>query len=815
MIIVPSLWQHIAYRKSNRIGLPRLENIVLPRPKLLRDALAEELIWLVGPPKIGKTLLAHYLAYFHAIGRTTSCDGDIFVSFEGTTECFRALDLLLELPMPSVVSLILEDPLSETHAQSQIPFLERLAALRSTRPDLKIILTSRPLPYLTVEGLLPTDLATRTPATLNEWYDPRDLLSHYADSIPYFTLELAARLACPALVLQYRDHHVLPGSPDQRNATRHRYESAADDITLDKLGLLETDEELASLSMILRLQEYSFSLPTREEVDSLIGKPVDEIPRAGLVAVTFDFDGETRLRFEHATTREATDLLLKCELEKEFPRVGHLIASRRSRWLNDALEQWKAEDLAAAGDWAAFDMIDETVVAEIAARVIAASGGSDSALGRIKDLDFDLWTAQDVAYELADRWSQYSRSESARALVAQIARDRAALGAYAILEALLYVRGKEVVDLWRWVDDSYDALVSAGPPWPRELLLGIDALAWRWPPDWRVPGDWSRRFLEQLTPKDDAWALIRFLRAYHPDGLRHLVQICPRFDDSVRRDEGVEWTKAQAETALWLLRWHFIHQCRARARLAHQPWLAQQFLCRSFHPAIVDPDRDRSVARLITSFSVVPSSLGWGYFLGENVRAVDPTGFGDNSLEAARESLTQAGSQDAGVIASVLTYAPDERLAGSVLQHFFDPIARESLFSAMVDGLVVDSVRLVEPRFSFRRSLTSVYRACGIQWPKLQACLPAQDLFDEHLEFDVEGLVRRIEEATRRHPFTTDPSLSGFVGILLHRVRNGDLRMLDPLEHRNLAGGPAVDPYTLLFESAIARLATSSKGEGS
>src|SRR5579864_1622598 len=196
MATARSLWEHTAWRKNNRLGLPRLESIVLPRPKLLRDVLAERLIWLVGPPKIGKTVLAHYLAYSDLMGRAANFDGERFLGFEGATECLRALDLLLEVATPSVVALVLEDPLGETGTQDHVTFIERLAALRNVSSELKIVLTSRPRPYFGVEKLLPDGLATRTPATFDEWYDPEDLLLHYAATIPDFTRELAERLAC-------------------------------------------------------------------------------------------------------------------------------------------------------------------------------------------------------------------------------------------------------------------------------------------------------------------------------------------------------------------------------------------------------------------------------------------------------------------------------------------------------------------------------------------------------------------------------------------------------------------------------------------
>lgn len=805
-----SMWERLTWHKNNMLSLPVLESIALPRPELMRSVLAESVVWLIGPPKIGKTLIAHYLAYVHALGKVTADMADLILTFEGTGDSAIGVDFIMEASLGPTAVVIFDNPLGVTEARDAGTFVTQLSRLRTARRDLNIILTSRTAPYFAVRTELnDRNLGASTPATFGEWYDPDALLLRYAPEVRDLDHDLVVQLGCPALIAEYRDHGVLPGSKRERAAARRRYGSASDDITLDKLNVLESREILAAAAMVLRLQEYAFSLPSSEDIASLLDVPLTAIGDLGLVASRFQFDGEERLQFEHATTREAAELLLTAEIDAGLPRLAGLIASGRSPWLQHSLDLWRAERAAATASWTSLRALDEVLIAAVAPQILAVSQGASEAIDLVSGLEIDAWTAQDIAYELAANWSHYSAYHAAQELANQLAEDRHASGAYALLEAVLYVRGNEVAELWGLVDRAFATLQSQSAPWNRELLLAVDALAWRFAPEWHRETGWVSRFLNELAVEDDGWALVRFLRGYHPDGLQSLADWSDSLAAAVRRDGNHQWTKGQGEVGLWLLQWHFVHQCRARAQLAHQPWVTQEYLCRSFHPAVVRSDRDQSTAELIRAVSSVRQrDSGWGFFLAENVRAIDAASFGQLSFDEARDSLMTALPGDTGVLSAVLTYAPEELYPDLVRRHFESEEARSHLFGALVDGLVVDGVRLLEPRFAYRRSLANIYRACGIDWPSLKRALPSGDVFDEQRRFNVERVIRQMEHAARDHPFVNDARQRALVDEVLRRVKGGDFRLLEGVEHRSVhrRASEKPDSYTLLLESAVVRL---------
>ncbi|MFB8282778.1 hypothetical protein [Nocardia colli] len=792
----------MTWQKGNMLNLPPLDQIVLPRPAVVRRALAEDLIWLVGPPKVGKTLFAYYLAYFHAINHISERDDDLILAFEGPVDSARGIDLILEIGVGPAAAVIFDDPLGVTETRDSTAFLDRLVSLREGRSDLAIVLTSRIAPYLQAEPLVRSrGLDRRTEMTFGYWYDIDDLARRYKG------VDVAAgdreAFACPSAIIQYRDHGIGPSSPSQREATRLRYGGASDDTTLDKLRALEVHPTLGLIAILLRLQEYAFSLPTADEISHIIGIPFERIDNAGLVASTFVFDDELRLRFEHSTTREAAELLLNREVAEGLPRIVELIESGRSTWLAHAVELWNAERAAATHDWARLREYPTHILTAIAAQILSVSGGTDEALDVVASLDIDPWTAQDIAYELAAGWVRYSEAPRARRLLEQLVSEQHADAAYALLEALLYVRGPEVAELWNAVDTAFQAQVSVGAPWSRELLLAADAFAWRFPPDWRPAARWSAQFFESLKPADEGWALIRFLRGYHLVGLDSMMRAIPALRRAVDIDKGHEWTQHQAEVALWLVRWHFVHQCRARAQLAHQPWITQQYLCRSFHHSDISSDQDENAAELVRALS--STSAGWAFFLAENLRAIDPAAFGPQTSAASRLALSEASPRDAGVLAAVLTYQLYEGYSELVLRHFDDEQAQDALFEVLVDGLVVDGTRLLEPRFTFRRPLAHIYRSCGIAWESVKQSIPTSDVFTRSREFDIDGLTQRLEAAAREHPLRQETSTGRLLDEVLRRAKSGDLRLLNHNDHS--AGS---DPYAALLTSAVGRLKLKS-----
>src|SRR5262249_3607045 len=154
-----------------------------------------------------------------------------------------------------------------------------------------------------------------------------------------------------------------------------------------------------------------------------------------------------------------------------------------------------------------------------------------------------------------------------------------------IFEACLYMRRAVDEHLWHQV---YAALgeLSRDPQGHREVALAVDALTWRPPPEpYRNP-PWPRDFVRSSKPSEARWALLRFLAGYHGAGLHELD-----VEELLRQDLTVSWTEEQAEFAAWLVRWHFIHQSRARAQFARQPWVDKDFLCRALHPTPTKQDQ--------------------------------------------------------------------------------------------------------------------------------------------------------------------------------------------------------------------------------
>lgn len=774
-----SAWEIMLARSRVPQAVPPLQEVVVPQAALVRQALANDVLWVVGPPKVGKTVFAHYIGYLRALARKDIPLADRMAIFEGATGVARGLEGLLEGPDKPLAVLLLENPLGTDDGQLAGQVAALLERLRRERPNTPVVATSRHHPFLQARKVLPAQFACHTKMSLSEWYRPKDLFAWYKDSTPGLTLDLAEELACPALVVQFRNHGVKP-TPGRRVETRRKFGEASDEITLDKVAMLSHWPELRELAMLLLLQEHAFALPTVDDISSLLGQPVGTIDHLGLVATTFTFDGSQRLRFEHSTTRDAADLLLRQELTEGMPRLRPLLDQTAASWPRRAFELWQAERRACDGQWDDLKATPSHVLSDVAGQLISHAKANEHALNIVSGLDMDPWTAQDIGYSLANGW-QLPAPVASRRLATRLSGDRPARGAYALLEALLYVRNGEVSDLWSTVEREYTALVDDGPPWDveplRTLLLGVDAMAWRPPPADRTTS-WFRAFLAKLSPDDDAWALVRFLRGYHPDGLHsYLASQSAELASAVERDKGTHWSPEQGVLGRWLVQWHFVHQSRARAQFAHQPWIAQEYLVRTFHLTTVDEDRDRDAAELVRSVAGAPGSQeGWGYFLMENLRAVSPATVGPETRQAGKDALRAANPHDQGVLAAVLTYEPEPALAELVAGHYAEEAAREVLFDALYRGLIIDGTRLTEPRFSHRRELAAVHDACGIVWKGLAGAILDSPFFDAAGRLNIETFVQHLERAVAAVDLGANPPLQQRVDEVLERSRAGDLR---------------------------------------
>lgn len=811
-----SLWDKLADHKNNILDLPPLERLVLPVPAIMSGLLRRGPSWIVGPPKIGKTVVAHYAAYLTCLWVDTVSNKPCVMTFDGGPECSRAVDLVLEAPYSDGLgAVVFENPFGADAMRPNSVFLRQLKLLIEERPEIKIFVTTRPGGYLKYRNSIEEVLEYRTPLAFSEWYSAESLL-RYAHLRGAATLnrETVIRLGAPALVHDFIFHSANPGNARQRATLRRKFGKDLEDVTLDKLALLRQDRELGLLAGLVRLQEYAYSLPSVEELSRLSGFPVEQHPHLGLVAIPYTFDGLKRLRFEHATAREAADLLLRTASEDDFADLrAKLDGKAHLSWVERSIELWSARQDIVAGNWDAFHARDEEVRGTLVTDVLSLSGDAmNVAVNSISQINYDAWTAQDIAYEIAAGWPEYSEHSEVRRLVRQLLMDADSDGAYAMLEALLYVRSPDVQPLWGYVDSCLVELSEAEGEPPKQLLLAVDGLAWRPPPEWHSLGIWAQNFLARLTPTQDAFAFIRFMIGYHPEGLAYLrMKLNPLIEELVSQDSSVRWTFSQAELASWLIQWHFIHQCRARAQLARQPWIDQQFLCRSFHPDLPNQDHEAGAAILIRSLRESGAdTAGWGFFLAENLRAVAPQSYGEKTAAEARLTLRQTTGDGLGVIAAVLTYSPAAQLLPAVREYFRQPSAVNSLMTALNHGLTVAGTELVEPRFAYRRDLSGIYTTCGLDWPDIKACIPAVDLLNTRGFFDVNRLISNLEDAAKDDSLNQDPGLSAVLNVIMSRVKRGDLTALRPARNQLAHDAEEADgvsdrlaPYHALLRSSV------------
>jgi hypothetical protein len=705
------------------------------------------------------------------------------VSFDGVAECARAVDLVLEAPYRNEIRVaIFENPFGTVNSRPNTVFLRQLKVLTETRSDVIAIVTSRPKSYLRYEAEIAEIPHYCTPLIFSDWY-ATEALDRYARCRREGGLsqDLHSRLSTPALIDDFIRHDMLPTTDQEREILRARVGRGVEDVTLDKFNVFEERQHLGLLAALLRLQELAPILPSAHEICSLVGiDPLNE-PHLGLVAVTYEFDGLERLRFEHATTREAADIVLRALAEGGFKRLHELERANKSAgWLGRAIELWSAQQDVREGRWDVLRGKPEDVRLAICSDMLGLTSGHQAAIDVIEALDYDAWTAQDLAYEIASGWPEYVRSTGVADFLGRIVANEHVDGVYALLEALLYIRSKEVSELWQQVDRTLVALARNTTEVPRQLLLAVDGLAWRPPPVWHQLGGWCRMLVDRLSPEHDAWGFVRFMTGYHPEGVAYLQQHTgAKIEELVKVDQGITWSVGQAKVAAWLVQWHFVHQCRARSQLARQPWVDQSFLCRSFHEVVPDPQRDHEAARLVHSLAFsYTEEPGWGFFLAENIRTMPETPYGGKTRLAAEQSLAKAQPGDTGVLAAVLTYSVDPRLLSQVRSWFQDDVTVASLLDALVDGLVVQGVRLLEPRFVHRRSLSAIYSTCNLDWEHLKSAIPGADLLDSRGKFDVDGLIRRLEAAATDHPMRSNPHLDSMLSKILRRVRCGDLRPL-------------------------------------
>lgn len=787
-------WDRIRnYQPS--IGLPTFDELVWPEPAVLRPLLAQRMVALLGQPRLGKSVTAHFLAYLQGLwyAQEPWSRHDLPVrAVDGPADAVAALAGILA---DERRYYIVENPFgSSASTEENRAFIDVLQRVESMPIGSTVIIASRLSSWPAVSGATPLPKSlVGSSSSVRGWYSA-NRLSGFVRRIAPHRLDLVDRITSDELQTPAHVKDALLGLVKGDSD----YEGTE---IADKYHLLTDQPNLAWFCCVLRLQEFCAEMLPTEELESWLGTPVAGVPYSTAVSHLFQFDGSDRHRLAHDTDREATDRYIEANMVSISDRIKS--GPNQGRPLVEAFRIWRVLAAAEAKDWATIRQSPKATLRHCAPALLSEIGGDARTLELLKDLDYDAWDLKDLSYEIVRLWHKIGELPLGRRLLDRTLRDRNSFGAYAVLEACLYMRLAVPDELWWRVYTTFDDLLDdAGAK--HELALAVDALTWRPPPDRYGTPSWAAKFLKSAARSDAHWALVRFLAGYHGGGLSLLAM-----DDLVREDSTRSWSAEQAEFAAWLVRWHFIHQSRARAQFSRQPWVDKDFLCRALHPA---PKHEaRSAAnRLLQSFLEFPDQAGWSFFLACNFAAIGQS-VDSEGKALAKRAIGTAASCSIGIVAATLTYQTATEYAADLQRYFGADENRDALLDAMRDGLTLDGTHLYPPRFVVNREPVLCHLDVGLRWGNLRQALPVEGQLTSNGRFDHSRLLQNLRKAAGGLP----AGQHDFAQRVIAQVEAGDFRMLDAAAAARTPGnssssGPprSGDAYFQLLNRAASLMAS-------
>jgi hypothetical protein len=760
-VVLNADWDRVReYQPS--LALPSLDQIVWPKSTLLTPLLSQRTVALLGQARLGKSVAAHLLGYLRALWEAQEpwSQRDLPIrTVDGPADAVAALSSVIPGERRAYV---IDNPFGwGAQTEDNLPFIETLMRLDEMDNRRSVVVIASRLSAWPDPGRHPLfDKGVVKSATAPlEWFSSKALRAYVrrvapgrqdvADQIGPQRIRTPARLIDAIRGVPF-DHSDLPDEEAE---------------TADKVALIEANSSLAWLCCVLRLQEFCAEMLPLLNVEAWIGGELSMLPLHKVVSRQFEFEGAERLRLGHDTDRQATDIYISAHESDVLKRLDS--RSDDGRQLRDAFTAWKLIAAGSAGNWVPAQNATRVTLRQCAPDLLRVANGSALPLSLLSTLDYDAWDIKDLSYELVRLWNKLGLFAPGRGLLNRILADRGAWGTYAILEACLYMQTSASDELWHKVYSSLDDLFAEGSN-DKEISLAVDALTWRPPPTRYQRPAWARNFFRSIRPSEGRWALVRFLAGYHGGGISQLDM-----DKLVSADLTQSWTDVQAEFAAWLVRWHFIHQSRARAQFARQPWVDKDFLCRTLHPQPRETTH-LSMNRLLQSFLHHPEQAGWGFFLGCNFAAVGH-GIDDEGRRLTKEALRAALPRSVGVIAAALTYGTANEYATELRRYFEQDENRDALLDGMRDGLLVDRVYLRPPRFIVNRDPVACYADVGLSWGNLKEALAGEDVLTSEGRFDLSTLVVKLR-ATLSHISTEHKSDAQEV---IRRAELGDLRILD------------------------------------
>jgi hypothetical protein len=777
--------------------IPKLEELAIPSRAVLgsqADHADRHAIVIEGDARIGKTEAALLLAHLFFI-----CDEQApkIAYHRGPKECVGALEGFLGAKRTEVPNrvLIVEDPFGENDEFDPNPeFVKLLRRYLKTRPkgtgrartSTSVIVTSRSSKWRrAAKQLTPIDSASVRSVPIAGWYENDELAAYLESSVGHDALirrEIHKRELATPLAIQ----EAISDSTGGREV-----------MVAEKVAFLRSlDEATAWYVVLARLQELWPSgmseLPLHEPGDA--DRAFAEVE---LMLRKKTLDGNRYIVPAHSVDREAIDLFFGAEKAKFFKKLDELHGERGDP--GPACELWRAIRALRDGsldelmqlperdqlDWGPMFMGE-------AARIHPKEVAKDRVIEVMEALRYreglSAWSMRELVFEMIRLWPLLREREEARKFLDDVLEDDDRMGRYLLVEALMYVQAATYPDTWDLsaYAEVWDKLAAARhrllrAPEEHALELAMLFDAFTWCPPRLEPNELSR-WLDPLIARAEECSkmatAMQFSRFYHPKGAEYL------------RQRGVEGLDAElvpqhlspedAEAAVFMIRWHFIHQSRVRAMLYRrdmEPLHAH--LISRLPPSNAEPLTPgvaKNCERMVRALAEYPEHAGWAIHLAISV-ATTRTGFSPGCVAAV---IGQLPDRDPGLITATLTYAIPDPLVPPVVDYFSKPENAAALLDALVEPPVVDGIAVGPPAYCAARFPTQIYEVLHKPWTKLAnddipvrdeyALLklvhggaaaamaldadgrPSDAAFDEAVETIVRGDLREFEALPLRHP---------------------------------------------------------------
>jgi hypothetical protein len=728
--------------KQSHLDLPNLDELVLPRPAVLRTWLDAEILLLGGDPQLGKTTIGMLLGH---LGDLWSRKRGSFRTFFGANECLAAISSKSGTRGGDI--FMLDCPFGEPpHSAADPGFVEALSRWISGKKSRRLVITTGFADWvLSSQGWSHAKLRV-APPNAADWYEEKDLHLYarllganeeVINDVGLGVLDCPGRIIDASLGLPVWSDAVSGDRVTQLSAQRKK--------------LLEGDRSLALLCTYARLNEFGGRLLERGVLEELAGNQFEQIPGAQVMLKTYEYEGKRCLRIASEIDRSAIDQWIRDNRDAVALSVSGPAISA-SVQVN--LDAWHLIDRVQAGA----DLEDSVSLSEYAGPLLDAFP-EDRAFELLTKAQLDEWSVSDIAYSLVTRW-RHLNPETRRQSLKSLLRDRNSCGTYSVLEACLYVGEAVDAEVWDFLKAAlWELAADSTSDW--EISLILDGFAWRAAPDLNWSKTWVRR---QLSSRPILSGTLPVLTAYHPEGIGPL---CIGHAVTKAMLEGV--TDAQTSLAERLVRWHFLHQARARAQLSRQHWSDKPFLCRSYHPSITSNDDDHMLWLL--RVLAESSHAGWAFHAACFMAGGLNRELGPQALKLALATF-ENNDADHGIVTAAATYevASSGRFRESTRAYFGRDVNRDLILDALGGNLVIDGTTLSAPRFLFSGIPETVLRRLAITFPRLESLGMLSSGFEQ--------LTKRVRAIARLQVANGKTPTHG-ARILVECVESGDLRPLE------------------------------------